>query len=145
MRSLISAVLVLGLTFCSCESYLINGDLDGLWQVQTVEHLETGNVTECNNEYFYAFQRHIVQLTKHVSYGMGGLESQYHAGFEWGQDSIEMGDFRVYDLYGCKQKAPASELKNFGLYHDYTTFHMQLSKQKLILTSDSARIVLRKY
>lgn len=130
---------------CSCESYLINGDLDGFWQVQTVEHLETGKITEGNNKFFYSFQRHIVQLTKHYSNGAAVLEAQYHAGFEWKNDSIGMGDFRVYDLYGCKKKAPASELKKFGLYQDYTMFHMQMSKQQLVLTSDSARIILRKY
>ena len=143
--SIIKVLLLLFvLALHSCESYLINGELDGFWQVQTVEHLPTGKVTECNNRFYYAFQRCIVQLTKHSSYGMGDLEAQYHAGFTCSHDSIGMGDFRIYDLLGCKNKAPISELKNFGIYQDYTTFHMQLSKAQLILTSDSARIVLSK-
>lgn len=147
MKDFLSKIYIWIVVFAisSCDSYLINGDLDGFWQVQTIEHLSSGNKTEGNNNFFYAFQRHIVQLTKHSSYGMEGMEAQYHAGFEWEQDSITMGDFRIYDLFGCKTKAPMSELKKFGLYEEYTAFHIELSKQKLILTSDSACIVLRKY
>lgn len=147
MKNFLSKIYIWIVVFAisSCDSYLINGDLDGFWQVQTIEHLSSGNKTEGNNKFFYAFQRHIVQLTKHSSYGMGGLDAQYHAGFDWNEDSITMGDFRIYDLYGCKEKAPSSVLKGFGIYEEYTTFHIELSKQKLILTSDSACVVLRKY
>lgn len=130
----------------SCESYLINGDLDGFWQVQAIEKLETGEITSCNNEVFYAFQRHLVQLTQvNESHVMGQMEARYHANFDWINDSISMGDFREYDLYGSKKEVPLSELKRFGFFQSHTTFHMQLSKKQLILTSDSARIIMRKY
>ncbi len=134
------------LLFSSCESYLINGDLDGFWQVQEIEQLETGDIVQCNNEFFYAFQRHIVQLTKYPpTHVMGQMGTRYHACFDWQGDSISMGDFREYDLDGSKKKAPLSELKRFGLYQEYTTFHIILSKETLTLTSDSTRISLRKY
>lgn len=134
------------LMLASCESYLINGDLDGFWQVQTIERLETGEIVQCNNEVYYAFQRHLVQLTQYSStHVMGQMATRYHASFNWEGDSISMGDFREYDLNGSKKKAPLSVLRKFGLYQEYTTFHIDLSKESLILTSDSARICLRKY
>ena len=140
------ASFALMLIFTSCESYLINGDLDGFWQVQEIEWLETGDVVQCNNEAFYAFQRHIVQLTQYPStHVMGQMSTRYHASFDWQGDSISMGDFREYDLDGSKKKTPLSELKKFGLCQEYTTFHILLSPKKLTLTSDSTRISLRKY
>lgn len=143
---ILTASFVLTLLFTSCESYLINGDLDGFWQVQTIERLGTEDTIQCNNEVFYAFQRHIVQLTQHTpTHVMGQMSTRYHASFNWQDDSISMGDFREYDLKGSKNKAPLSELKKFGLYQEHTTFHIDLSKKSLILTSDSARISLRKY
>lgn len=148
MKYLTNKLLALSfaLMFASCESYLINGDLDGFWQVQTIERLETGEIVQCNNEFFYAFQRHLVQLTQYPStHVMGQMSTRYHASFDWRGDSISMGDFRAYDLDGSKQKAPLYELKKFGLYQEFTTFHIALSKKSLTLTSDSTRICLRKY
>ena len=150
MKYLASKLLVVSFTLTliltSCESYLINGDLDGFWQVQEIERLETGDVVQCNNEIFYAFQRHIVQLTQYPStHIMGQMGTRYHANFDWLGDSISMGDFREYDLNGSKKKAPLTELRKFGLCQEYTTFHILLSKESLTLTSDSTRISLRKY
>lgn len=137
---------MIAFTVVSCESYLINGDLDGFWQAQTIEKLETSEITHCNNEVFYAFQRHLVQLTQiGPSHVMGQMGARYHANFDWANDSISIGDFHEYDLYGSKKQVPLSELKKFGIFQNHTTFHIELSKNRLTLTSDSARIVFRKY
>jgi hypothetical protein len=65
-------------------------------------------------------------------------------------DSIEMGIFRYYSTgegnnIDREVEVPLSSLHKFGIYKDYTMFHLQQSKRNLILTSDSACIVLRKY
>ena len=49
-----TAILILILTNIACESHLINGDLDGFWQVQTVEHLKTEEVVHHDNDAFYS-------------------------------------------------------------------------------------------
>lgn len=139
--------LILAFTVTSCESYLINGDLDGFWQLQTVEHLNSGEITHHNNDAFYAFQRHIIQLTRQTeSHVMGQMGTRYHAEFCWQNDSIEIGEFREYDLSGCKKKVPSAVLEQFGIFQENTIFYVEnLDKKSLILTSEDARIVLRKY
>ena len=61
-----------------------------------------------------------------------------------------MGDFRHYSTgEGYKidkeKKVPLPSLRKFGLFQDYTMFYIEQSSHKLILTSDSARIIMRKY
>lgn len=140
-------ILILVLTNISCESHLINGDLDGFWQVQTIEYIDTEEVISGNNELFYAFQRHIVQLTRHTeTHVMGQMGPRYHAEFSWQDDSITFGEFREYDLYGCKNKVQPDILKKFGIFQECSTFHVEnLNQTSLILTSEEARIKLRKY
>ena len=140
-------ILLLVLINISCESHLINGDLDGFWQVRTVEHLKKGETIYHNNEAFYAFQRHIVQLTLQTeTHVMGQMGPRYHAEFNWQDDSIKFGEFREYDLYGCKKRVGLDTLKIFGIFHENETFHVEnLNRTSLILTSEETRIKLRKY
>lgn len=142
-----TAILILILTNIACESHLINGDLDGFWQVQTVEHLKTEEVVHHDNDAFYAFQRHIVQLTlQPETHVMGQMGARYHAEFNWNDDSIKFGEFREYDLYGSKKKVHPTILKEFGIFQENTTFYIEnLDKKSLTLTSEEARIKLRKY
>ena len=143
-----TAILILILTNIACESHLINGDLDGFWQVQTVEHLKTEEVVHRDNDAFYAFQRHIVQLTLQTeTHVMGQMGPRYHAEFKWQDDSIKFGEFREYDLYECKKTVALDTLKIFGIFQKNTTFFYieNLDKASLILKSEDARIKLRKY
>ena len=77
--------------------------------------------------------------------------ARYIAHFDLSEsDSIGMGDFRYYttgegNLINRETKVPLWSLKKFGIYQEYTTFHLQQSKQRMTLTSDKARIELRKY
>ena len=77
--------------------------------------------------------------------------ARYIAHFDLSEsDSIGMGDFRIYttgegNLINRETKVPLGSLKKFGIYQEYTTFHLQQSKQRMTLTSDKARIELRKY
>lgn len=142
-----TTILMWALINLSCESHLINGDLDGFWQVQTVEHFKKGETIFHNNDAFYAFQRHIVQLTLQTeTHVMGQMGPRYHAEFQWKDDSIKFGEFREYDLYGCTKKVGPDTLRIFGISQEHETFYVEnLDKTSLILTSEDARIKLRKY
>ena len=50
MRTYIYRFLTLSVIalLLSCESYLINGDLDGFWQARSIENKHTGEITNCN-------------------------------------------------------------------------------------------------
>ena len=144
-------ILVLTLNLISCrDNYYIENDLHGVWQVTSVERLSTGEVTEPAGDLYYMFQRSMVMLRQRSLTVPEDME-RYIAHFDFvGSDSLGMGDFREYttgegNYVNQESKIPLGSLHKFGLYQDYTMFHMLQSKQNLILTSDSARVALRKY
>ena len=147
----ILGILVLTLNAISCrDHYYIENDLHGVWQVTSVERLSTGEVTEPTGELYYMFQRSMVMLG-HKLLEVPESMTRYIAHFDLvNEDSIGMGDFRNYttgegDFVNQESKIPLGSLHRFGLYQEYTMFSMQRSKQELILTSDRARVTLRKY
>ena len=140
-------ILLLVVMFTSsCESYHIHGDLDGFWQATSIENKESGEITYCNGDIYYSFQRDLV-LASYVSLTIpqGLIKNNYIAHFTQENDSIYMTDFRIYlDREG--KQAPLSELEKFGLLNTFNTFGIEkLSRSSLILNSDKARIVLQKY
>ena len=146
----ISGILFIILCMTSCQKYsYIENELHGMWQVTSVEEFSTGEITEAEGRLYYSFQRSMVMLGyKKPTIPVGQMMQHYIAHFDLSTDSIEMGDFRIYSPTGVieqETKVPLNDLYKFGLYQDYTTFHMQLSQRKLILTSNEARIILRKY
>ena len=144
-------VLVLTLNAISCkECYFIENDLHGVWQVTSVERLSTGEVAEPAGDLYYMFQRSMVMLGRR---SLTGPESmvRYIAHFDFvGSDSLGMGDFKFFSTgegnqIDKEEAVPLSSLRKFGLFQDYTTFYMEQYSHQLILISDSARVVMRKY
>ena len=148
MRRYIYKMLTLAtiMLILSCESYLIHGNLDGFWQVTSIEDKQSGNITYCKGDTYYSFQRELV-LVSFVSPEVptGQMKENYIAYFSYNNDSIAMTDFRIYhDPDGAQ--APLAKLEKFGLYETYNTFFVEkLSNSSLILNSKGSRIVLKKY
>ena len=139
-------LLVSLLCFSACkDSYYIEHDLHGMWQVTSIEKLDTNQVVEVyDGQLYYFFQRTMVMLGyKHSDDSW--IVNRYVAHIDFvASDSVGMGDFRgADDKY--EEKIPLKHLHKFGLYQDYTTFCVEKNRQKLILTSDSVCIRLRKY
>ncbi len=130
----------------SCESYLINGDLDGFWQVSSIENKETGDIKYCQGDTYYSFQRELV-LVSYVSSNIpaGQMKENYIAHFSHENDSIHMTDFRIYLDRNGKQ-APLSKLEKFGLLEIYNSFKVEkLNSRSMVLSSEKARIVMKKH
>lgn len=148
MRRYIYKMLTLAtiMLILSCESYLIHGNLDGFWQVTSIEDKQSGNITYCKGDTYYSFQRELV-LVSFVSPEVptGQMKENYIAYFSYNNDSIAMTDFRIYhDPDGAQ--APLTKLEKFGLYETFNTFFVEkLSNSSLILNSKGSRIVLKKY
>lgn len=141
-----SLALLIIVLISSCESYQIHGDLDGFWQVSTIEKKETGDIIHCNGNTYYSFQRELV-LISYVSPNIptGQTKENYIAYFTHENDSIYMTDFRIYIDKSGKQP-PLSKLEKFGLYDTYNSFCVEeLTSKSLILNSQKARILLRKH
>ena len=141
-----SLALVIIILISSCESYQIHGDLDGFWQVSTIENKETGDIIHCNGDTYYSFQRELV-LVSYASPEIptGQSKENYIAYFTHENDSIYMTDFRIYFDRNGKQ-AQLSELEKFGLYELYNSFAVEeLNRSSLVLSSEKTRISLKKY
>ena len=145
------SIWAFALNIISCkDNYFVENDLHGVWQVTSVERLSTGEVTKSAGDLYYMFQRSMVMLG-YKQLGVPESMTRYIAHFDLvGVDSIGMGDFRNYTTgegnnVDREDIVPLADLRKFGLYQDYTMFHMELSRQQLFLISDSARIELRKY
>ena len=141
-----SFALLIIVLISSCESYQIHGDLDGFWQVSTIEKKETGDIIHCNGDTYYSFQRELV-LVSYASPEIptGQMKENYIAYFSHENDSIYMTDFRIY-LDRSGKQAPLSKLEKFGLYDTYNSFCVEeLTSKSLILNSQKARILLRKH
>ena len=132
------------LTSCQEYSYIEN-ELHGFWQVTQVENTLTGESSETKGDLYYSFQRSMVMLNYHSPTKPSGMMmTQYLTTFDLSTDSITMGDFRINMEYD--KKVDLEALHKFGIYDEYTTFAWDIEKnQTLILTSDKARITLRKY
>ena len=141
-----SLALLIIFLISSCESYQIHGDLDGFWQVSTIEKKETGEITSCNGDTYYSFQRELVLLScVSPTAPQGQMKENYIAYFTHENDSIYMTDFRIY-LDRSGKQAPLSKLEKFGLYDTYNSFCVEeLTSKSLILNSQKARILLRKH
>lgn len=151
--SLYSLGILLVTTLCisSCrDNYYIENDMHGMWQVMSVERFSTGEVTESQGKLYYSFQRTMVMLSD-IDLEIPNRLKRYIAHFDLvAPDSIGMGYFRIRttgegDLVEQEDTVELETLNKFGIYQNYTTFHMAQNKQKLVLTSDSACLVLRKY
>ena len=141
-----SLALLIIFLISSCESYQIHGDLDGFWQVTSIENKQTGEITHCKGDTYYSFQRELV-LISYVSPNIptGLTKENYIAYFSHEQDSIIMTDFRIYIDKNAPQ-APISKLEKFGLYEIYNKFQIEkLCKNDLVLNTDKVRIVMKKH
>ena len=139
------AVLLLANIACQKNSYVEN-EIHGFWQVHTIEELTTNNITQAKGNLYFSFQRNTVILghrTESKPLGLA-LTEQYISEFDLTNDSIRMGDFRIYMEY--ENKATLQDLYKFGIYDEYTTFYIESpTKNSIILSSKKARITMRKY
>ena len=139
-------VLLVVMLTSSCESYLIHGDLDGFWQATSIEDKESGEITYCNGDIYYSFQRDLVLIT-YISptTPTGKMKESHIAYFAHDNDSIAMTDFRIYSDRDGTQ-SPLAKLEKFGLYETFNTFFVEkLDRSSLILNSQRSRIVLQRY
>ena len=153
MKTLRIILNILSISLCvvSCEgNYYIENDLHGMWQVMSVERHSTDEVIKSHGDLYYMFQRSMVFLyykppQTHID------KARYIAHFDIvSPDSIGMGDFRYYttgegDFVNDEDKIPLNNLYKFGIFQNYTMFQMRHSRQELVLNSDSACVIMRKY
>lgn len=127
MRQLL--LLLWGLfLFIGCGKLPINGDLDGQWQIQEIRY--TDGRVETPERAYYCVQLHTITLRQVGNYP-GETGNMVYEG-----DQLRI-DMPLSDV---------SDLRVFGLDDTKETFAItELSSSRLVLTSDYARLTLRKF
>lgn len=141
---LLTVVLAL---LSACENkWPRNGYLDGQWQLLSIEH--DGIVTDVKDKQLYlSFQLELFQLNP------VGNQNRYYGYFDRTGDQIVFRQFSHIAERDIKTDdnlpIPPEEqylLRQWGYYSPYETFHIEsLDAGNMVLRSDSARIVYRKF
>jgi len=153
-RSILLLMTVMLALLASCENkWPRNGDLDGQWQLLSIEH--DGIVTDVKDKQLYlSFQLDLCQLSTASNH------IQYYCYFErTGCNFERTGRHIIFRQFSeiasldtkTNDNLPVTAenlhlLRQWGYYSQIETFHIEsLSKDDMVLRSDSARIVYRKF
>ena len=131
-------ILFAAMMFVACDKVYINGDLDGMWQLQRVER---GGEAFAPVDIYYSFQRHLTFVGKHYEEKM---PLRYLGNLHYSGDTVVMSGFRKFleeDVV-----AIADALAGFYLYSDSTVFLVErLDDEVLVMKSGDGRYTLRRW
>ena len=131
-------ILFLALMFVACDKVYINGDLDGMWQLQRVER---GGEIAVPVDIYYSFQRHLTFVSKHYDEEM---PLRYLGNLHYLGDTVVMSGFRKF--LEEEVVATADALSGFYLYSDSTVFVVErLDDETLVMRSSYGRYTLRRW
>lgn len=119
------------LLLLSCERIYINGDLDGMWKLHSVESSDT---TVYPENIYYSFQRHLVMLGEHYEEGFPGY---YMAEFDKKGDSLTM--FKFYKWPASEGISDKKELEKYFIYNDTVKFHVEVLDSEILVMYDGER------
>lgn len=137
MRRTIS-ILLLSIAFAACDKVYINGDLDGMWRLESVVYPDS---TSTPDQIYYSFQRHLVQVSRHDG---TELPKRFLGNLDYRGATLSMSNFHSFPLE--KYPATIEMLKEFHLYSDSTTFNVvTLNEERLILENGERIYTLRKW
>lgn len=137
----VCAIAALG----SCGDFDINGDLDGMWHLRTVEDLTKNDVTSVKEQcVYYSVQQNLITVKR--LYGSDSPEIyETHIGrFVHTKDSLILHNFRIFQNEGIvgtsKSLAP--------FYLDGTTSRYSVEKldsDEMILRSSLRELTFKKF
>ena len=131
-------ILFSALMFVACDKVYINGDLDGMWQLQRVER---GGEIAAPVDIYYSFQRHLTFVSKHYDEEM---PLRYLGNLHYSGDTVVMSGFRKF--LEEEIVATVDALSGFYLYSDSTVFVVErLDDEILVMRSSDGRYTLRRW
>lgn len=134
------AILILVATFAlsACDKVYINGDLDGMWRLESVVYPDS---TAMPDQIFYSFQRHLVQVSKHDG---TELPKRFLGNLDYRGATLSMSNFQRFPLE--EYPATIEMLREFHLYSDSTAFNViTLDEERLILENGERIYTLSKW
>lgn len=147
------------LLLLACDKLPNNGDLDGMWQLMTVEHHASGEVVDLSNtQHYWSFRLRLVQFSAHK----GINTSVFYAHFTHDGNTIHLYDFCSQAKYEKEtddnewvSPAQANIFTPWGFVPQpdpsnpnktTTSFHVeQLTSSSLILSNSTTTLSFRKF
>lgn len=124
---LLLAVLILATSMAGCEKGPLNGNLDNMWQVMTIEDFDDG--TKIHPEaMYYCIYREEIQLR--------AVGASLQTGVLTYKDGILTVDFPL---------AKAGELDLWDISGTSETYEVELGSEHMTLRSKTALLELRKF
>ncbi|MBP5377553.1 MAG: lipocalin-like domain-containing protein [Bacteroidaceae bacterium] len=144
-KTLYTLYIIIGCCImASCDKLPKNGDLDGMWQLMTIEHNGTTNDVK-DRQLYLSFQLDLFQLTKINS------NTRYYGYFDNLGDRIVFRNFSdmAEEHPDNPDNYPITDLsiiEPWGYYALSDTFHIEsLTRNDMALRSKNARITYRKF
>ena len=130
---------------CSCGKFDINGDLDGMWHLRTVEDLtENGEVTQVKEQcVYYSVQQHLITVKRLYGNDSPEIYMPHIGRFIHTGDSLILHNFRIFQNEGIM--GTARSLAPF--YLDGTTSRYAVRKldaDEMILRSAHRELTFKK-
>lgn len=129
----LTALAIILVMLTGCRKRYINGDLDGQWQVLTIEYKSDGQIENVKaKQVYYCFNLHTVNLRqiKDIPYEVKG-------NMKYDKKTLDLEFPLVQDV---------DELSAWGMNAVNTSFTViGLSHEKLVMESDYAVISCRKF
>lgn len=120
-------------SICSCQKSPINGDLDGQWQVLSVEPLPVDPDPMFDTRLYYCFYMHVCQLSI-----PGGVWIDGNMDYSGNQLSI--------DFPKLLNPLELNALSQYGINSNPVVFQVEyLDRKKLVLRDGETVVTLRKF
>lgn len=142
MKKIFYIVVITLLTLTSCEiNFSTNGKLDALWQITEIQVKDGQPQNVVDEQLTWAFQFNLLELRSNKDYPNAMCR------FEHKGDSLRI--YQPLRAFFHESDIPfddANELHPYGLYTLDEHFKVEtLNSDRMILSSDSVRVVFRRY
>lgn len=123
--------LLLSALFAGCKKDYINGDLDGLWQLDEISI--DGQTQPTPDHRYWAFSFHVAQLTEYGGpYAIGNLAYD--------------GTTVKVDFPYAVSEADVEKLREWGVYENPAVYTVEsLDGSRLVMTCGDVRLRFRKF
>ncbi len=135
-------ILLATIMLSACDNVYINGDLDGMWQLQKVENTEDNSV-EYKQEIYYSFQRNLTFISKQneTDVPLRYLGNLYYSEQD---NSVTINGLRNFP--NEKYVATLDDLKQFMIFDIDITFNiLKLDNEQLIMEYKNYRYYLKRW
>lgn len=129
----------------SCGDYDINGDLDGMWHLRTVETLADNSVENVKEQcVYYSVQQNLISVKRLYKPNSTEQYKQHIGRFIHTGDSLILHDFRVFQ----NESIIATDSVLHPFYLDGTVSRYaikQLNSDKMVLRSQHRELIFKKF